>query len=116
MIKIAATMYALLMLPAFAAEQFCKPLVFDEDSGSLASVNGRAPTNDVVCYRFQAQRGQTAHLVLAGNNVVLTVVGIGEGKDNYKFRTEGKMYQAEVGQLTRSDKEEPFRLLISLSK
>lgn len=103
----------LLVAAGTAQAQSCEPIQFKRghDSGT---VRGIAPPDDVVCYELRTGAGQRADISVAGSNVMFSVSGLVDGRDQYSFTTEKKAYRIVVGQLMRSINDEPFALTVSV--
>jgi hypothetical protein len=59
------------------AQENCTPVRFEHGKSS-ATIRGTAPPDDVVCYTFDAATGQTASLKVAGRNLIISVIGVGD--------------------------------------
>jgi hypothetical protein len=91
---------ALAALAAHAQEN-CTP-VHLERGKSLAIIHGTAPPEDVICYTFGTGAGQTTNLKVSGSNMIISVVGIGDARESWTFKTKAQTYKFIVGQLMRS--------------
>jgi hypothetical protein len=91
----------LLAAAGTAQAQSCEPIQFKRghDSGT---VRGIAPPDDVVCYELGTGAGQRADVSIEGSNVMFSVSGLVDARDQYSFTTEKKTYRIDVGQLMRS--------------
>jgi hypothetical protein len=102
--------------PPAPAQQNCQRISFARGESSTI-ITGVAPAEDVLCYEFAAQAGQTATLkVLSGRNVIFSIHGVMDAQNDYSFRTQQKTYKFVVGQMMRSITNEPFRLRVSVGQ
>jgi hypothetical protein len=76
--------------------------------------SGTAPPEDTICYSFAAGAGQTARLRVTGNNMIISVIGVGDGRDSWTFTTKAQTYKFIVGQLMRSVTLEPYTVTLSI--
>jgi hypothetical protein len=98
---------------AAQAQQRCAAVHFKRGMSS-AVIHGVAPPNDVVCYEFGARAGQTVSLKVAGNNMIISVYGVGDARDSWTFTTQARTYKFVVGQLMRSAMSEPYAVTLSI--
>jgi hypothetical protein len=96
------------------AQDNCTPIHFARGASSLV-IQGQAPANGVNCYTFKAGEGQTARLQVTGRNTIISVIGIGDARQAWTFRTKAQTYQFVVGQLMRAVQPEPYTLTLSIS-
>ena len=102
------------ILPASAyAQDKCAPIQFGRGQSS-ATLRGMAPPNEMVCYTFAAGAGQMASLKVTGRNMMMSVIGIGDARDSYTFRTSSQTYKFIVAQLMRSASPEPYTVTLSI--
>jgi hypothetical protein len=95
------------------AQENCTPVHFEHGKSS-ATIRGTAPPDDVVCYTFDAATGQTASLKVAGRNLIISVIGVGDARDSWTFKTKAQTYKFVVGQLMRSVTNEPYVVTVSI--
>jgi hypothetical protein len=95
------------------AQENCTPVRFEHGKSS-ATIRGTAPPDDVVCYTFDAATGQTASLKVAGRNLIISVIGVGDARDSWTFKTKAQTYKFVVGQLMRSVTNEPYVVTVSI--
>ena len=98
---------------AAQAQQRCAAVHFKRGMSS-AVIHGVAPPNDVVCYKFGAGAGETASLKVAGNNMIISVYGVGDAREAWTFTTQRQTYKFVVGQLMRSATNEPYTVTLSI--
>jgi hypothetical protein len=96
-----------------SAARTCTPVHF-EKGRFWAKVTGLAPPNEALCYTFRAKAGQTARLVVRGQNMIVSVIDVGDAQTTWTFKTQAKTYQFVVGQLMSSVKSEPFTVDVSV--
>jgi hypothetical protein len=77
-----------LALPAHAQDR-CTEVHFERGQSS-ATIRGSAPAEDVVCYTFGAGAGQTANLKVTGRNVIVSVIGVGDARTSWTFKTQAR--------------------------
>jgi hypothetical protein len=99
--------------PSPHAQERCTPVRF-EPGKSSATIRGAAPPGDGVCYTFGAAAGQTASLKVAGSNMIISVVGVGDARDSWTFKTKAGTYKFVVGQLMRSATNAPYIVTLSI--
>ena len=108
----AATLLALPM--GVLAKTGCKPIQFAHGA-STTTISGTAPAEDTVCFTLATGKGQTANLkVTSGANTVFGIDGMVDAQDTYRFTTEHKTYEIDVGQLERSVTPEAFAIDVSV--
>jgi hypothetical protein len=103
----------LLVAAGAVQAQSCEPIQFKRGHSS-GTVRGIAPPDDVVCYELRTGADQRADVSVEGNNIMFSVSGLVDGRDQYSFATEKKTYRIDVGQLMRSISDEPFALTVSV--
>lgn len=101
-----------LSVPARAQEN-CKPVQFARGQSS-ATIHGTAPPEDTICYSFAARVGRTARLRITGNNMIISVLGVGDARTSWTFTTKAQTYKFVVGQLMRSVSPEPYTVALSI--
>jgi hypothetical protein len=103
-----------LVMPGVShAESNCLPIRFDPGRSS-ATIHGMAPPDTATCYSFTAAANQTASLEIAGNNMMISVIGLGDDRLSWTFKTEAKTYNFIVGQQFRSVTTEPYTVTLSI--
>jgi hypothetical protein len=96
------------------SDEGCKLVQFAAGQSS-AVLQGIAPAETMLCYLMTTASGQTASVkVTSGKNVIITIIGVGDARDSFQFRTERKTYKIMVGQLMRSVTEQPFTISVSV--
>ena len=95
------------------AQENCTPVHFERGTSS-AIIHGTAPPEDVICYTFDAGAGQTANLKVSGSNMIISVVGIGDARESWTFKTKAQTYKFIVGQLMRSVTNAPYAVTLSV--
>jgi hypothetical protein len=80
------------------AQENCQPISFPKGQTST-TIKGVAPTSDPVCYTFNTDAGRTAKLKVAGTNVAMSVIGEGDDRLEFTFRTKARAYKFLVFQL-----------------
>jgi hypothetical protein len=95
------------------AQENCAPVHFERGKSS-AIIHGTAPPEGVICYTFDAGAGQTANLKVSGSNMIISVVGIGDARDAWTFKTEVQTYKFIVTQLMRSVSNAPYTVTLSV--
>ena len=102
------------MTLAASAQSHCRPIQFPRGTTSTV-VDGIAPAEGVICYTLAAGEGQTANLkIVEGKNTIFSIDDLVDAQDRYSFTTQHKAYKIVVGQLTRSNTTESFRLTITI--
>ena len=104
--------YALVAVATHAQEN-CTPVHFERGKSS-AIFHGTAPPEDVICYTFDAGAGQTANLKVSGSNMIISVVGIGDARESWTFKTKAQTYKFIVSQLMRSVSNAPYTVTLSV--
>ena len=104
---------SLFVLATAYAQDKCSAIHFAPGHSS-ATLKGIAPPEAGVCYTFAAAAGQTANLKVAGRNMIITVIGIGDARDAWTFKTEAQTYKFIVAQLMRSVTSEPYTVTLSV--
>jgi hypothetical protein len=89
------------------AQENCTPVHFERGKSS-AIIQGTAPPESVICYTFDAGAGQTANLKVSGSNMIISVVGIGDARESWTFKTKAQTYKFIVSQLMRSVSNAPY--------
>ena len=107
---LAAGFVATLISPA--AAQTCTPVRF-EPGQSTATLRGSVPAEDSVCYTFGAKPGQTATLNVSGRNIIASVIGVGDARTSWSFKTKAQN-QFIIGQMMRSVTPENFTAILSI--
>lgn len=74
---------------AAQAQENCKPVQFARGQSS-ATIHGTAPPEDTICYSFAARADQTAHLRITGNNMIISIIGVGDARDSWTFTTKAQ--------------------------
>ena len=100
-------------LPPGRTQENCAPIQF-ESGHSSATIRGTAPPEGVICYSFAAGAGQAAHLEVAGNNMIISVIGVGDARYSWTFKTKAQIYKFIVGQLMRSVTPERYTVTLSI--
>jgi hypothetical protein len=95
------------------AQENCTPVHFERGKSS-AIIHGTAPPEDVICYTFDAGAGQTANLKVSSSNMIISVVGIGDARESWTFKTKAQTYKFIVGQLMRSVSNAPYTVTLSV--
>jgi hypothetical protein len=101
------------MSNAALAQDSCSAVRFAVGQSS-ATIRGRAPPDEAVCYTFAATPGQTARLTVAGRNMIISVTGIGDARDSWTFMIRESSTRFIVGQLMRSVSTEPYTVTLSV--
>jgi hypothetical protein len=96
------------------AQNNCTPVTFERGRSS-ATLRGTAPPEDIVCYTFAAGAGKTAHLSVSGRNMIVSVIGVGDARESWTFKTTAQTYKFVVGQMMRSVTPEPYSVTLSLT-
>lgn len=78
------------------------------------TVRGTAAPDRPICYSFTAAAGQTAQLRAAGNNMAISVIGVGDARDTWTFKTRAQTYTFIVAQLMRSARTEAYVVTLSI--
>lgn len=93
----------------------CVPVLFGSDQTS-ADVSGSAPPDDVVCYSLRTVAGQRVNIkVVAGKNIIFSVKGLADARDQYDFVADRSRYEFVVGQLMRAVAPKDFRIRIDIT-
>jgi hypothetical protein len=95
------------------AQENCTPIHF-ESGKSSAIIQGTAPPEGVICYTFDAGAGQTANLKVSGSNMIISVVGIGDARESWTFKTKAQTYKFIVSKLMRSVSNAPYTVTLSV--
>ena len=95
------------------AQENCTPVHFERGQSS-AIIHGTAPPQDLICYTFDAGASQTAKLKVSGSNMIISVVGIGDARKSWTFKTKAQTYKFIVGQLMRSVSNAPYIVTLSV--
>ena len=98
---------------AVLTQENCMPIHFERGKSS-AVIRKISPPDDSVCYTFAAAAGQTASLKVSGNNMIISVIDVGDARDSWTFRTKAQTYKFIVGQFMRSVTREPYTLTLSI--
>lgn len=94
------------------AEPPCRAIRFPPGA-SRTTINGVAPATGALCYTLATGNDQTARLqVTSGRNVIFSVEGVADAKDDLTFRTRRRSYRIIVGQLFRTATPERFVIAI----
>ncbi len=101
------------MAAAAHAQSTCSEIHFAAGQ-SATTIRGIAPPDDGVCYTFASTPGQTAKLKVSGPNMIISVTGIGDGRDFWSFKTRLPVTKFIVGQLMRSVTPQPYTVSLSL--
>lgn len=64
--------------------------------------------------RALPRAGQTARLRITGNNIIISVLGVGDARDSWTFTTKAQTYEFVVGQLMRSVSPERYTVALSV--
>jgi hypothetical protein len=80
----------------------------------FGSNKGVAPPEGTVCYSFATAKGQTANLKVTGQDIIISVVDVGDALDSWSFRTKAQTYKFIVAQLMRSVTNEPYSVALSV--
>jgi len=105
---------ACLLIPfAVQAQENCSPIQFERGKSS-ATLHGTVPPEDVVCYSFAAAAGQTARLSVSGRNVIVSVIGVGDARESWTFKTKAQTYRFLVGQLMRAVDAEAYTVTLAI--
>lgn len=99
--------------PASVQAENCGSIRFKQGESSH-TIQGIAPIDEGVCYKFTARAGQTADIAITGNNVIFSIEGVTDVQDKYSFTTDKKTYQIFVWQLMRASTSQHFSLSISI--
>jgi hypothetical protein len=102
------------LVPALSAAQGCQTVRFAPGSSSGA-IEGVSPPEDVLCYRIEVGNGQRARVRISGTNMMFSIRGLVDARDDYAWTTSAGSYDIIVGQLMRSVTEEPFTLVLSVT-
>jgi hypothetical protein len=118
LIKVTAVLTGLsgaVVSPAAApmAQENCTELQFARGQSS-ATVHGVAPPEKPVCYTFPAGAGQEAHIEVVGNNMIISIIGVGDARTSWNFVTKAQTYKFIVGQLMRSVQPERYTVTLSI--
>lgn len=107
---------------AAKAKDSCSAVRFQKGATS-ATVTGIAPgfsRNDphpeIACFSIDVAKGQRANIrLLQGENVAITIPGVGDASTSFDFTTRQAKYKLNVFQLMPGGADERFRLNISVS-
>lgn len=105
----------LLAAPAVARAQDNCTLVQFARGASSTTIQGKAPPEGVICYTFKAGADQTAHLQVSGRNVIISVIGVGDARTEWTFKTKAQTNKFIVGQLMRAVNAEPYTVTLSIA-
>ena len=94
-------------------QENCTPVHFEHGKSS-AIIHGTAPPEGVICYTLDAGAGQTANLKVSGSNMIISVVGIGDARESWTFKTKAQTYKFIVSQLMRSVSNAPYTVRLSV--
>jgi hypothetical protein len=95
------------------AQENCTGVQFAQGQSS-ATIRGTAAPDQAICYSFTAAAGQTAQLKVTGNNTVVSVIGVGDARASWTFRTKAQTYIFVVAQLMRSVRPEAYIVTLSV--
>ncbi|MEO1796716.1 MAG: hypothetical protein AAFR53_06835 [Pseudomonadota bacterium] len=108
-IRTCLTVAALTLAPSFAAAQFCQPIQFERGSFSGAVSDTLTPSQ-ARCYTLEVGSGQAARIAVIGENMCVSVSGVGDCQAEFRFTTRAGIYELRVTQLFRSASTLPFTL------
>jgi len=109
---IASLFVAFVAGTAYARDK-CTAIHFAPGHSSI-TVKGVARPEQALCYSFAAAAGQTAILKVAGKNMIISVVGLGDAHAAWTFTTKAQTYTFIVAQMMRSVTSEPYTVSLSL--
>jgi len=100
----------------------CTPVQFKRGTSSV-TVTGSVPPEDPragspqpACYTLTVGEGQQAKVtLLSGENVGITIPGVGNMRDSFEFTTRRGTYKLELYQLFPNPQAAPFRMHIEVS-
>ena len=104
-----------LFTQAAAAKDHCTPIHYPPGA-TATSVHGVSTSSDsdaVTCYTFVAAAGQTAKLSVT-KNFAMTVIDVGDDREEWSFKTQAKTYQVNVFLEGRSLGGDPFTMNVSI--
>jgi hypothetical protein len=113
MLRAAAFALLILLFVPAAAQDHCASVHFPPGASST-TVKGSISPDGTACYTFSARAGQTAEISVAGNNVIVSVIGIGDARDHWTFATKAGPTRFLVGQLMRSAAPELYTVTVSI--
>jgi len=113
MLRSLAIALALASVPALASAQGCQTIRFAPGSTSGA-LEGIVSPDDALCYQVEVGAGQTARVQVTGRNMMFSIPGIADGRDDFSWTTSAGSFQILVSQLMRSASDEPFTLVVSV--
>lgn len=112
-IVLAAAIGLIVPMASPPAQENCRPVRFARGQ-SAAVIHGTAPPDGTICYSFAAGVGQTANLRVTGNNMIMSVIGVGDDRTSWTFKTKAQSYKFIVAQEMRSVTPEPYTVTLSI--
>jgi hypothetical protein len=77
-------------------------------------IQGKANPEVVECFTFHAGMDQMVHLHVSGRNMFITVIGVGDARSEWTFKTQARAYRFLVGQMARSNHDEPYAVTLAI--
>jgi hypothetical protein len=99
-------------IPAHGQDN-CKPVVFPKGQ-TITTLQGNAPAMGPVCYTFDAAAGRTARLKVTGTNMAMSVVDVGDDREEFNFPTQAQTYKFLVFQQMRSASPQRYTVMMEL--